>query len=140
MDIITRTSLQEVSNRLITSAKLLLDGGDPSGAYYLTGLSVECALKSCIAKQTVQHELMHLKRVQQYWNHELEGLIKAAGLETSLNARAKAEKEFGDNWLTVKDWKVDSRYETKSGAEAKGIYEAASDAKCGILEWIKRSW
>lgn len=35
---------------------MLLTAGMPEGAYYLAGYAVECALKSCIARRTQEHD------------------------------------------------------------------------------------
>jgi HEPN domain-containing protein len=44
-----RKDFQELSDRRIREAKILFDAGEYSGAYYLAGYSVECALKACFA-------------------------------------------------------------------------------------------
>ena len=140
MDKITRQTLQQLASVRLREAKVLLDNDHPSGAYHLVGIAIECALKACIAKQIVEHEFPDLKKVQEYWKHELDKLVKAAGLEQSLLERAKSDLEFRDNWLTVKDWKVDSRYEEKPERTAADIYEAATNSVHGVLMWIKENW
>ena len=47
-----RTDFQKLAEERIAEAKILLDAGKWSGAYYLAGYAVECALKACIAKMT----------------------------------------------------------------------------------------
>jgi hypothetical protein len=44
-----RIDLQNLANERIAEAKILLDAGKWSGAYYLAGYAVECGLKACIA-------------------------------------------------------------------------------------------
>ncbi|MGC2744663.1 MAG: hypothetical protein WA672_15920 [Candidatus Angelobacter sp.] len=46
----TRVDLQELAHLRLAEARLLLDGKSFAGAYYLTGLALECALKACIAR------------------------------------------------------------------------------------------
>jgi HEPN domain-containing protein len=47
-----RTDLQQLAELRIKEARILLDGDSYSGAYYLAGYAIECALKACIAKRT----------------------------------------------------------------------------------------
>ena len=47
---------------------------------------------------------------------------------------------MGINWEIAKDWKETTRYEQKSGPEARKLYHAVTDAASGVLPWIKRYW
>lgn len=47
-----RSDLQKLARIRLKEAKVLLDNRQYSGAYYLSGYVIECALKACIAKQT----------------------------------------------------------------------------------------
>ena len=50
-------------------------------------------------------------------------------------------KAFEDNWATVKDWKVDARYETDIAKnQAENLYAAITDAPNGVLSWLKNYW
>ena len=51
-----RTDLQKLSNARIREARILFAAGEYSGAYYLAGYAVECALKACIAKSVKRHD------------------------------------------------------------------------------------
>ena len=51
-----RSSLQNLANERIKDAEALLMAGRWSGAYYLAGYAVECALKACFAKQTREYD------------------------------------------------------------------------------------
>ncbi len=42
--------------------------------------------------------------------------------------------------LIVNLWKVTSRYEPCTEAEAKKLYAAISDDPHGVLKWIKKFW
>jgi hypothetical protein len=46
-----RAELQQLAEARLADAQVLLEAGRLDGAYYLLGYVVECALKSCIAKQ-----------------------------------------------------------------------------------------
>jgi len=135
-----REHLQELARLRLAEARLLLDNARNSGAYYLTGLAVECALKACIAKTTEKHEFPELERVKDSWNHDLAKLVRTAGLWEELMKKQSGDKQFEANWLTVKDWRVDSRYEKRSGQEASDIYTATTEQDHGIMAWIERYW
>ena len=46
-----RNELQELASERLKEAQALLGAGFWSGAYYLSGYSIEFALKACIARQ-----------------------------------------------------------------------------------------
>jgi HEPN domain-containing protein len=58
-----RRDLRELALLRLKEAQVLFANGCWSGAYYLAGYAVECALKACIAKGTERHEFPDLKRV-----------------------------------------------------------------------------
>lgn len=140
MSKVTRGDLQELASVRLGEARLLLDGKSFSGAYYLTGLAVECALKACIARSTDQYEFPDLKRAQDSWKHELNQLLATAGLTDQHARKSDIDKQFEANWRTVKDWKVDSRYERRSERQAIDIYSAATEQAHGIMAWIEGYW
>jgi HEPN domain-containing protein len=47
-----RSSFRRVAARRLRDARALLRARCYSGAYYVAGYAVECALKACIARQT----------------------------------------------------------------------------------------
>jgi HEPN domain-containing protein len=51
-----RADFQKLTQLRLAEAKVLLDSNRYEGAYYLMGYAVECALKSCIAKQTKEYD------------------------------------------------------------------------------------
>ena len=58
-----RDDLQKLSEIRLKEAKVLLDQDLFDGAYYLLGYALECALKSCIAKQFRQYDFPDRKLV-----------------------------------------------------------------------------
>lgn len=49
--VLNRYDLQRLADLRAAEARLLLDNGYWSGAYYLAGYAVECGLKACIARR-----------------------------------------------------------------------------------------
>ncbi|WP_165066605.1 HEPN domain-containing protein [Paludisphaera rhizosphaerae] len=137
-----RTDLQQLAEERVRDAKALLDAACWSGAYYLVGYAVECALKACIAKQTDQHDFPDKARVNDSYSHDLRKLVKVAGLEAPFDQDILKvpASQLALNWQTVKDWSEAARYETASEVKAREMYEAVADGNEGVLAWIRRHW
>ena len=135
-----RKDLRELSKLRLKEAKALLDLRLFDGAYYLAGYAVECALKACIAKSTRRFEFPEKDRVNKSHTHDLQALLKLAGLEDDHSARAKADPKFGRYWETVQDWSEQSRYRRYPAASAEALLEAASDPHHGVISWIALHW
>jgi len=135
-----RADFQKLAKLRVREAKVLLDNKCYEGAFYLAGYAVECALKACIARKTKRYEFPP-KDSRQLYEHELGKLVALAGLKTALDAEMTNVKAFEDNWATVKDWKVDARYETKIAKnQAENLYAAITDDPNGVLLWLKNYW
>jgi HEPN domain-containing protein len=63
--------LQQLADDRVLDAEALLNAGRWSGAYYVSGYAVECALKACIAKQTNLHDFPDKTVVQKSHAHDL---------------------------------------------------------------------
>ncbi len=70
-----RSEFQQLSELHLQHAKALLDAQFYSGAYYMCGYVVECALKACICRLTSQFDSIHTRR-----SHNFANLIDASGL------------------------------------------------------------
>jgi HEPN domain len=87
-----RSDFQELSELHLQHAKVLLDAKLYSGAYYMCGYVVECALKACICRQTSQFDFHpHPKESQKAWSHNFANLIDASGLEEQFKAARQAD-------------------------------------------------
>jgi|ERR1041385_31733 hypothetical protein len=129
MSKLTRTDLQHLARLRLREAGLLLDGASFSGSYYFTGLAVECALKACIARATAEFDFPDFDKVKDSWHHDLNRLLSTAGLSDQLSTKMRGDEQFKANWLTVKDWKIDSRYEQWPEEQARNIYNAVNDKR-----------
>jgi HEPN domain len=96
-----RGDLQSITRIRLREAKLLLDSGEYSGAYYLCGYVVECALKACIAKQTRRYDFPNKKQVNDSHTHRPLELVKVAGLVAALNTEKTSNPAFEINWQVV---------------------------------------
>ncbi len=138
---LNRQDLQKISRMRQKESTVLIKAGFFSGAYYLIGYAVECALKACIAKQTKKYAFPNKEIANKAHVHNLENLLKLAGLEPDLNSIIKNNKIFEINWTILKDWSVSSRYNVStSKSDTKDLYSACTSPKHGILNLIKTKW
>lgn len=105
----------------------------------MTGLAVECALKSAIARKTNRHDFPPKpKIVYGMYDHDLNKLVAAADLEAELNVAVANSPALKANWLLVKDWTVESRY-LVTGRSAQDLYRAVT-SRNGVLRWLRQHW
>jgi len=113
--------------------------GNGEGAYYLTGLAVECAVKACIAKNTQRHHFPpNQSAIKDIYTHDLVKLIGAAKLQTVLDADRRKNASFNNKWDVVKDWNINTRY-VVSGLNARDLYRAVA-GRNGVMQWLRQRW
>ena len=136
-----RRELQQLSHQRRRDAKVLLDAGNYSGAYYLLGYAVECGIKAAIARNVQRHDFPDLNTVRDSYKHNLEGLLKTAGLWPHLTTAMAASQSLQVNWAVVKDWDVESRYTLSiSEVRARDFYSASTSKTTGFLSWLRNYW
>lgn len=140
-----RAELQKLAEERLADAETLLAAGRWSGAYYLAGYAVECALKSCILARLETNAAVIFaeggkKFSQNCWTHNLEDLVKLADLSDQRVADTLNNTDLFENWGIAKDWRESSRYENKVQLEAERFCEAISNKDHGVLQWIKNHW
>jgi HEPN domain-containing protein len=136
----TRRDFQHLTRLRLNDARALLRNGSNDGAYYVTGLAVECALKAAIARRTRRHDFPPTPRLvrESIYSHDLDKLLEVAGLVSTLNAAVANNLALKTNWALVKDWKVESRYRV-SGLNGDTLYRAAA-GRNGVLGWLRQCW
>jgi len=136
---LTRRDFQRLAELRAREAGALLRPRNPIGAYYLAGYAVECALKACIAKQTRRHEFPPKpKDVHELYTHDLESLLKLAGLQKQFDSDVAMNPALAKNWGVVKGWDEESRYRS-TGLNGKDLHAAVVGPE-GVLLWIKQRW
>ena len=136
-----RKDLQTLSDLRVKEATALFDQGLFDGAYYLLGYAMECALKSCIARQFRQYDFPDKKLVLDSYTHELEKLLSVSGLKEKLETELKNNPAMEFNWGVVKDWSEKARYHNGKGKiESLDFYNAVTEEGTGILSWLKNWW
>ena len=137
-----RTELQQLSTERIEDARALLVASRWQGAYYMAGYSLECALKSCVLAYVERTGIIFQdkKYAEKCWTHDLQELVKQAGLSVERDRAIHANARLGTNWLIAKDWSETSRYRLWTQAQAEKLFHAIEDDTDGALQWVKNFW
>ena len=129
-----RNELQNLARTRQDEAAVLLQEGRFSGAFYLAGYAIECALKACIAKQTQEHDFPEKARTARSHTHDLSSLLGLALLDDEL---ASSDEQLKDKWNFIRrEWSEVTRYATWSDEEAAVMLDAVN----GVLTWIMSRW
>lgn len=137
-----RVELQQLSTERIEDARALLAAKQWSGAYYLAGYSLECALKSCVLAYIERTGIIFedKKYAEKCWTHDVEELVRQAGLAVERDKAAGTNLNLSQNWLIAKDWSESSRYRMSTQLHAEKLVSALTDNTDGVLRWIKNFW
>ena len=135
-----RKDLQALSRVRLSEARSLLRVGHFSGAYYLAGYSLECALKSCIAKTVRKYAFPDKPLAERSYTHDLQKLMNVTDLDSALSAALLADARLAANWSTAKAWSETSRYKMHTQPQAQAMIDAVGNKSHGVLPWIKRHW
>ena len=138
---LNRDTLRKLAASRLEEARVLLENKLWTGAYYMTGLAIECALKAYLASTVKAHDFPDKEFVNKMYVHKLEALFRAdAALWAALQSDMIADAKLSVNWSTVKDWDDGKRYDIVEELEARGLYEATTDASAGVMKWIRGRW
>jgi HEPN domain-containing protein len=142
---VDRKKLQRLAKERLKDAKALLGRKRWSGAYYLCGYAIECALKACLLRYLGESEAVFgdrddLRELAKCWTHDVVALVDLAGLRAELEADCGANALFKKFWLVTKAWKETSRYDEMTEAEARALYEAVSHNPDGVFRWMQSRW
>ena len=138
---LNRGILQLLADNRVHEAAVLLKHKHWTGAYYLTGLGVECALKACLARAVERHDFPDKSFINRAYSHKLEDLAKLdAELWVALNDEIRLDATLKNNWSTVRQWDDEQRYALVEEASAVSLHEAVAEPISGFLGWIRRRW
>ena len=138
---LNRRILQTLAESRLEEGRILLANNQWTGAYYLIGFAVECALKACLERAVREHDYPDKKFVNGMYQHNLQSLVGLdAALSAALQADMTLDPKLGANWNTLKDWDDEKRYDIVDEQEAKGLYDATTEAGAGVMPWIRGRW
>ena len=137
-----RAELQELSDERIEDARALLAASQGPGAYYLAGYALECALKSCVLAFIDRTGIIFedKKYAEKCWTHDIEDLVRQAGLTVERDKAVGTNIKLGQHWLIAKDWSESSRYRMSTQWQAADLLNALTDTTDGVLPWVKNYW
>jgi hypothetical protein len=99
---VNRRDFKRLAELRLREAEALLRARHFSGAYYLGGYAIECALKACIAKRTKRFDFPEAPgKVRDYYSHDLEQLVRVALLNSELEQRKSSDPQFAGFWRIV---------------------------------------
>lgn len=134
-----RLEFQGLAVERLGDADALLKAGPYACAYYVSGYAIECALKACIARKTMQDDFPP-REAPQYYIHDIPKLLDSAGLGLAFDEQARQDPILMDNWNVVKDWTEEARYQTRGQQQAEEILAAINDPEHGVLQWLRQNW
>jgi hypothetical protein len=141
---VNRAHWQTLAEERVLDANQLLQAGRWSGAYHLIGYAVECGLKACVLAHIENNNADVIFRERKFsencWTHNIEDLVRLAGLRTVLDLDMAANRPLGVNWVYATQWKEISRYQTATEFNARRLVQAVTDAADGVLPWIRARW
>ncbi len=146
-----KAQLKKLAISRLRAAKILLNKGDPDGAYYIAGYVLELALKAVICKnlnlpnypdtgnKTTPRDVSEIFRTH---NHDI--LLTLSGLASELSL-SNAPTRLFENWSELTAWKPGERYEpvgSHNPAQVQRMIDALEEKPYGVLIWIrsKRKW
>ncbi|HEY1979383.1 MAG TPA: hypothetical protein VGH13_04790 [Xanthobacteraceae bacterium] len=113
-----------------------------SGAYYLAGYAIECALKALIAGQFRANEIPDKALVDKIYSHNLAALLSLSGLGKPFDIARQDDPELDRRWSFFKNWSEQARYSIWTQAQALAMVDAVDgDGKIGgIFQWLSARW
>jgi len=140
---VTKAEWQWIAEKRVRESAALLSARRWSAANYLAGYAVECGLKACVVvyvKRNADVVFRQKKYSEKCWTHDLEELVKLAGLDAQRDDDASSNSALLLNWQIVKDWSEIVRYQRKTRLEAANLHRAVTDTANGVLPWTRKHW
>ena len=114
-------------------------------AYYLCSYVIECGFKAWLLRHlgesgAVFGDQQYRNKLADCWTHDLVKLVHLAGLDADFGAACGANPALDNFWGVTRAWKETSRYEEKTEAQARALYEAVSNNPDGVFRWIQSRW
>ncbi len=138
-----RAEWQQLAEERALDAQALLAAHRWSGAYYLAGYAIECALKSCVLVRLVREPqvvFVEKRFSEKCWTHGLEELVALTGLAKDLADDGSKNPVLNAYWEIVIGWSEQDRYRIKDESQARKLVTAVTDNANGVLQWIRARW
>lgn len=137
---LSRDDLQKIAQVKLEDANILFDHGRYSNSFYLFGYAAEIAIKASIARVFSSETIPDKKFVNDIYSHDLDKLIRLAGLDGQLKDERDESPAFHAYWSTVSDWSEETRYDIIDVFRATAMRNAMMDETHGVFRWLQHHW
>ena len=137
---LTKKDLEFLADTRLDDAVHLFHGARYSAAYYLSGYTVELAIKACIAGVFHANVIPDKSFVNAVYSHKLDDLLGLAGIKKALQDDMSKDPILAAAWGVTSKWTETSRYVMWDQFAAASIINAVGDQQHGVLTWLKRHW
>ncbi len=127
----------QLADRHLSTAEALKKAKQYPDAFYHAGYAVECALKAIICRDLFGGTWPSRQTFPEGYSHDLDRLLRLAGLKPRLMEARQRDEEFGMNWETVRKWRETTRYENLSAPRASAMILAVKQRRFGMLTWLR---
>jgi len=127
------------SKEHLQEAKFLQSRRRYLSVYANVGFAIECALKAAIMRKHRLNGWPADFRQRGWGTHDLNKLLKYAGLADEMRQEVDAATKVGAAWLTVKDWDNQARYgRLEDYSTGRDMLKAANNPIWGVLSWLAK--
>jgi len=139
--------IQNLANRRLEEAKLLLQNNFCEGALYLAGYCIELLLKARIVKildipNLFDDNFSPKEFRKPFFTHDLKYLLLFAGLKEKLARENANNPQLFQNWSLIEEtWNEHCRYKQCGNYAKKDVQkfiEAIENPTIGLQQWINR--
>lgn len=131
-----RATFQRLAEDRLAEARVLAGAGHHSGAYYLAGYAIECALKARIAGRFKADEIPDRKLVEAAYTHNLAELLRLSGLADELASAMQVDPALRRRWSVLLRWSEQARYEAWPQAVASDMLDAVDGDEGALFRWL----
>lgn len=135
-----RQGLQALAQSKFDDAVFLFENERYSNSYYLFGYAVELGLKAKLSMNFAAQTIPDRKFVNDIHTHELEKLVRLAGLDVVLREDRASSPAFDSYWSRAAEWSEQSRYVMIDQWSATRMYLAMTDQQDGVFSWLQKHW
>lgn len=128
--------LRQIADERLAEARHLQTRDYFTGAAYLGGYAVEIQLKALISIKHYGGFLNIFNPPNEIKTHNLDVLLKIAGIAEQMRRIEFSREELFLNWLVARGWDPSYRYQRLSRSHAIETYEAIAHRADGVAAWL----
>jgi len=128
--------LLDIAQDRLCEARSLSQRRLHTGSAYIAGYVLEIQLKAEFSVKFCGGFLNIYNPPNPIRTHDLNKLLHLAQLEAAVRQMEYTKPGLFDNWMLARDWDPEYRYQRLPKAEASELFEAVSDKRCGVAQWL----